>query len=60
MTLVVHVSERTDDVVLETPSLRVEVTLRPFAFTVSRDGRSLLRGINRGHSSRVARRGRAR
>jgi alpha-glucosidase (family GH31 glycosyl hydrolase) len=39
----VHVSDRVGNVVLETSAVRVEVTLRPFAFVVRRAGRSLLR-----------------
>ncbi len=38
-----EVTERVGEVVLETPALRVEVTLRPFAFVIRRAGRSLLR-----------------
>jgi alpha-glucosidase (family GH31 glycosyl hydrolase) len=38
------VSDRVDELVLETGALRVEVTLRPFSFVIRRAGRSLLRG----------------
>jgi hypothetical protein len=36
------VTDRVGEVVLQTPALRVEVTLRPFAFVIRRAGRSLL------------------
>jgi alpha-D-xyloside xylohydrolase len=37
------VTDRVGEVVLQTPALRVEVSLRPFAFVIRRAGRSLLR-----------------
>jgi alpha-glucosidase (family GH31 glycosyl hydrolase) len=40
----VSISTAPDAAVLEAGRLRVEVSMRPFSFTIRRDGRSLLRG----------------
>jgi alpha-glucosidase (family GH31 glycosyl hydrolase) len=40
----VSISTAPDAAVLEAGRLRVEVSMRPFSFTICRDGRSLLRG----------------
>ena len=43
MTTAVHVSAQVDSAVLASDRVRVEVSLRPFSFTIRRDGRSRLR-----------------
>jgi hypothetical protein len=39
----VSISARVDAAVLATSAVRVEISMRPFSFTIRRHGRSLLR-----------------